>query len=183
MTGHAIVFNLKGNFIIAEFNFKNVVRIATFSKDGKLFAIAQDHGFSVYECPPLYRTFEPFVLIKKYKNRHSSDICSMNFSPDSRFIVTAGLDNIIYLNNLFPIPDYVALSFEVHRFKIIGVHFSHDMKYLFSVDSGSNIFVWKWVTDHITDAYKNLQASKKRKISNKKGVSVQNTEEDNSNDK
>jgi len=50
------------------------------------------------------------VLIKKYKNRHSANICSIRFSPDSRFLLTAGEDNIIYMNNIFPIKDYVAIQ-------------------------------------------------------------------------
>ncbi len=55
--GFAVIFNLKGSFSIAEFNFKGVVITAQFSKDGELFAIAQDHGFIVYRAPGLYRTF------------------------------------------------------------------------------------------------------------------------------
>lgn len=39
--GHAIVFNLKGQFVIAEFNFKAPVIMAQFSPDSCLFAIAQ----------------------------------------------------------------------------------------------------------------------------------------------
>lgn len=43
------------------------------------------------------------------------------------------------------------------------------MKYIYSIDSGSNVYVWKWVTDYLTDAYKNHLASKKRKIANLRG--------------
>ena len=88
--GYAVIFNLKGYFIIAEFNFKGVVIAAQFSADGELLAIAQDHVFIVYRSPCLFRTFEPFVLVKKYKNRHSSNITSIRFSPDNRFLLTAG---------------------------------------------------------------------------------------------
>lgn len=34
VTGHAIIYNLKGRFIIGEFNFKGNVRVAVFSKKG-----------------------------------------------------------------------------------------------------------------------------------------------------
>jgi hypothetical protein len=47
------------------------------------------------------------------------------------------------------------------------------MKYIYSIDSGSNIYVWKWVTDHLTDGYKNQLASKKRKLANLRGNKVQ----------
>lgn len=46
--GHATIFNLQGNFVVGEFNFKVGVRTAAFSPNGKLLAIGQDHGFSVY---------------------------------------------------------------------------------------------------------------------------------------
>lgn len=71
LAGYAIVFNLKGMFTIAEYNFKAPVSTALFSDDGKLFCVTQSHGFLVYECPSFWRTFEPFILLKKYKNRHS----------------------------------------------------------------------------------------------------------------
>lgn len=164
-----MIFNLKGYFTVAEFNFKAVVITAQFSADGELFAIAQDHGFIVYRSPSLYRTFEPFVLVKKYKNRHSSNITAIRFSPDNRFLLTAGEDNIIYMNNLFPIEGYIAFSLEVHRYKIVGMYYSQDMKYVYSVDSGSNLYVWKWVSDYLTDGYKNQLASKKRKLANLRG--------------
>ena len=84
----------------------------------------------------MYRTFEPFVLVKKYKNRHSSNITTIRFSPDNRFLLTAGEDNIIYINNLFPVEGYMAISLEVHRYKSVGLSYSHDMKYIYSIDSG-----------------------------------------------
>ena len=147
LAGYAVVFNLKGNFIVAEFNFKGNVNCAEFSNDGRLFAIAQNNGFCVYEAPSHWRTFEPFVLIKKYKNRHSSEIRSIKFAADNRFIITCGNDNIIYFNNIFPIEGYLPISLEVHRYSIIGVEFTNDMKYVYSVDSGSNIYVWKWTSE------------------------------------
>lgn len=57
VSGHSVIFNLKGNFIIAEFQFPSIVSLAKFSTDGKLFAIGYDHGFIVYESPSVYRTF------------------------------------------------------------------------------------------------------------------------------
>lgn len=57
MAGYAVVFNLKGMFQVAEFNFKGTVSSAHFSEDGKLFCVTQAHGFLVYECPSFWRTF------------------------------------------------------------------------------------------------------------------------------
>lgn len=57
MAGYAVVFNLKAMFLVAEFNFKAPVSSASFSEDGKLFAVTQAHGFYVYQCPSFWRTF------------------------------------------------------------------------------------------------------------------------------
>ena len=55
--GHATIFNLQGNFVIGEFNFKGPVRTVVFSKDGKLLGVGQQQGFTVYECSCVYRCF------------------------------------------------------------------------------------------------------------------------------
>jgi hypothetical protein len=55
--GHATIFNLQGNFVVGEFNFKTPVRTAVFSPNGNLLGIGQDKGFAVYECSCLYRCF------------------------------------------------------------------------------------------------------------------------------
>lgn len=100
----------------------------------------------------------------------------MQFSPDSRFLATAGLDNIVYMTNLFPIPDFMAITMEVHRFKIIAIHYSYDMKYLYTFDEGSNIYVWKWVNDNLTEKYENLKASKKRILAHNRGMTLEQYE-------
>ena len=73
----------------------------------------------------------------------------------------------------------MAISLEVHRYKIVGMYYSYDMKYIYSIDSGSNVYVWKWVTDYLTDGYKNLQASKKRKLANFRGQKEQSLKQEN----
>ena len=78
---------------------------------------------------------------------------------------------MIYLNNLFPIPGYIAMSFEVHRYKILGASFSTQMDYIYSIDSGSNIMVWKWVEDNLTEGYQNMKAAKIRKRNQRRGQS------------
>jgi hypothetical protein len=107
-------------------------------------------------------------LLKKYKSRHSGRITSVNFSRDSRFLVTSGEDDVIFVNNLFPINGYIAITLEAHRYKILATYFSHDMKYLYSLDAGSNVFVWQWI-EETTEAYNNMRESKKRARNNARG--------------
>jgi hypothetical protein len=45
------------------------------------------------------------------------------------------------------------------------------MEYLYSLDAGSNLFIWKWI-DETTEAYKNLREAKKRARNNTRGNSI-----------
>ena len=54
---------------------------------------------------------------------------------------------MIFLNNLFPIEGYLPITLEAHRYKVISTSFSHDMSYLYSIDAGSNLMVWKWINE------------------------------------
>lgn len=42
------------------------------------------------------------------------------------------------------------------------------MAYLYSVDQGSNLFVWKWV-EETTEAYNNMREQRKRARNNIRG--------------
>lgn len=150
--------------MIAHFNFKGKVEAICFSPCGKLLATGIDNGFRIYESPPTRRTFEPLLLVKKYKSRHTSKLTCMQFSPDSRFLISGGEDNKVFLNNVLSVPDYVALSFDVHRYRLVQCFFDQEMQYLYTCDRGGNVYAWKWVTDVITEEYKTLLASKKRKL-------------------
>lgn len=54
------------------------------------------------------------------------------------------------------------MTLEVHKYKILGASYSKDMNYIYTIDSGSNIYVWKWVEENLTEAYLNLKASRIR---------------------
>lgn len=101
----------------------------------------------------------------------------MRFSPDSRFLATCGSDNIIYLNNLFTIHGYLPVTLEVHKYKIVSVYFSTDMQYIYSIDSGSNVYVWKW-TNQLTQNYNNYRQAKLKLIKNRKNHHEELEEED-----
>ena len=61
------------------------------------------------------------------------------------------------------------MSLEVHRYKILGAAFSTSMDYLYTVDGGSNIYVWKWVQENLTESYKNLKEAKIRRRNQRRG--------------
>ena len=42
------------------------------------------------------------------------------------------------------------------------------MQYLYSIDAGSNLFIWKW-TEEVTEKYQNFRQARKRARDNVKG--------------
>jgi hypothetical protein len=40
------------------------------------------------------------------------------------------------------------------------------MEYLYSIDAGANIYVWKWVEDHLSQEYLQYKEKKLRKRDN-----------------
>lgn len=81
----------------------------------------------------------------------------MDWSPDSRFIITGGLDMTAKITNIHSIKDYIPFTFTGHKSKIIKCFFSNEMNYCFTVTKDGYIFVWKWVNDYLSDSYKNFK--------------------------
>lgn len=48
------------------------------------------------------------------------------------------------------------------------------MQYIYSIDSGSNVYAWKWVEENISEAYLNFRASKIRQRNNIRNAGKKN---------
>ena len=57
----------------------------------------------------------------------------------------------------------------MHKYPIVDAFFQNqDMKYLYSLDKGGNLFVWKWVEDR-SEAYMKRLETIKRKLNRRRG--------------
>lgn len=54
----------------------------------------------------------------------------------------------------------------------MGCFFDFTMKYMYSVDKGGNVYVWKWVLDK-TEGYEKRQAARKKRLAIMRGGSQQ----------
>ena len=59
--------------------------------------------------PRMTKEFEPFVLYRNYTSFHNDKITCLNWSNDSRFILTGSKDTSIRLLNVFKIKGYIPL--------------------------------------------------------------------------
>ena len=95
--------------------------------------------------PRMTKEFEPFVLYRNYTSFHNEKITCLNWSNDSRFILTGSKDTSVRLLNVFKIKGYISLMFIGYRKKIINYIFSEDMNKIYSISQDGIIFIWKYI--------------------------------------
>lgn len=82
--GRALLVNSKRRSVLAHMNFKQPLRDAQFSNDGKFLAVTHGAHIQVWRTPShLVRDFAPFVLHRTYTG-HFDDVLSIRWTKDSR---------------------------------------------------------------------------------------------------
>lgn len=142
--------------VLNYFNFKGNVGAIVFSKDSKFLACGIEKNLRIFERPPNHHHIEPLLLLKKYTSIHSEPITSVEFSPDSRFVVSASKDLTIRITNLFTIPEFIPYILSGHRAKILSLLVLEDFSRIFSISRDGHVFVWKWVYDHVSQESKTV---------------------------
>ncbi|GMF03805.1 unnamed protein product [Ambrosiozyma monospora] len=91
--GRAILVNFRARTVLHHFNFKERVHDIQFSPDGTHFALAAGRFLQVWKTPDMAedRQFAPFVRHRVYAG-HYSDLTSLSWSGDSRFLLTTSKD-------------------------------------------------------------------------------------------
>jgi periodic tryptophan protein 2 len=82
------------------------------------------------------------MLHRQYKNVQSGDITSIDWSPDSRFIMTGSRDLTAKIINIHKINNYIPFTFTGHKSKIIKCFFSDDMNLFYTLTKDGYLFVW-----------------------------------------
>ena len=151
--GYCLVVNFPKQIVISHFNFRNKISALKISPNNKFLAVGIGKGVQIFEMPNLIKEYEPFVLYRKYTAFHNDKITSINWSYDSRFILTGSKDTNVRILNLFKIPGYYPYTFTGHKKKIITALFSKDMNRIYSVSQDGLLLIWKFV-DEQSDEFK-----------------------------
>ena len=151
--GYCLVVNFPKQIVISHFNFRNKINALKISPNNKFLAVGIGKGVQIFEMPNLIKEYEPFVLYRKYTAFHNDKITSINWSYDSRFILTGSKDTNVRILNLFKIPGYYPFTFTGHKKKIITALFSKDMNRIYSISQDGLLLIWKFV-DEQSDEFK-----------------------------
>ena len=84
-TGRSLVINRKQNALLHHFSFKDTVRVASFSPDGRYLAVGSGRLVQVWCRPGLVKSTNQLELHRTYGHCHS-DIVSLDWSDDSTWV-------------------------------------------------------------------------------------------------
>ena len=126
------------------------------SPNNKFLAVSINKGVQIFEMPNLIKEYEPFVLYRKYTAFHNDKITSINWSADSRFILTGSKDTNVRILNVFKIKGYYPFTFTGHKKKIITALFSHDMNRIYSISQDGMMLIWKFIDERSEEFQKHL---------------------------
>ena len=126
------------------------------SPNNKFLAVSINKGVQIFEMPNLKKEYEPFVLYRKYTSFHNDKITSINWSSDSRFILTGSKDTNVRILNVFKIKGYYPFTFTGHKKKIITALFSHDMNRIYSISQDGLMLIWKFIEERSEESGLNL---------------------------
>ena len=185
--GYCLVVNFPKQIVISHFNFRSKINGMKISPNNKFLAVSINKGVQIFEMPNLIKEYEPFVLYRKYTAFHNDKITSINWSADSRFILTGSKDTNVRILNVFKIKGYYPFTFTGHKKKIITALFSHDMNRIYSISQDGLMLIWKFIDERSEDFQKHLNFVKNikpkknfkyDKIYKKKKKSDENEEEE-----
>ena len=122
-TGRALVINRKHNALLHHFSFKDVVRVASFSPDGRYLAVGVGRLVQVWCRPGMIKSTNPLELHRTYGHCHA-DIVSLDWSEDSTWLVAGSKDLTVRVWSLHSIDEYLPPTLTGHKEAPIGVYFA-----------------------------------------------------------
>ena len=154
--GYCLAVNFPKQIVISHFNFRSKINGMKISPNNKFLAVSINKGVQIFEMPNLIKEYEPFVLYRKYTAFHNDKITSINWSADSRFILTGSKDTNVRILNVFKIKGYYPFTFTGHKKKIITALFSHDMNRIYSISQDGMMLIWKFIDERSEEFQKHL---------------------------
>ena len=131
--GQAILTSLPRRIAFHRFSLKGEVLALSFAPSGLHFAVAVGRVIQIWRTPTTPDVtggeleFAPFVLHRTYGG-HFDNVCSIEWSSDSRFLLTASKDMTARIWSLGPEEDFEPTTLGGHKQGVVGAWFSKDQE-------------------------------------------------------
>ncbi|KAJ5919972.1 hypothetical protein N7454_009807 [Penicillium verhagenii] len=150
-TGRAILTNFQRRIAIHNFSFKGRVTALKFSPSGRHFAVGVGRRLQIWQTPSTPGTetngeieFAPFVLHRDLA-AHFDSISNIEWSSDSRFLLTASRDLTARVWSLNPEDGFEPTTLAGHRQGVITAHFDAKQEFIYTVTQDGALFRWEYV--------------------------------------
>lgn len=132
--GRAILTNFHRRLPLHYFSFKGVVTTLVFSPSGRHFAVGLGRAVQIWHAPSIPGNdseegldFAAFILHKVHVGHHDT-VQHLEWSTDSRFLLSASKDLTARIWNLNHDQDFIHTSLAGHREGLIGAWFSENQE-------------------------------------------------------
>lgn len=145
--GRAILVNFVSRVVLHHFNFKGAVHELEFSPDGHYFAVAIDRFVQIWKTPDYTqdRQFAPFVRHRNYAG-HYSDVISLTWSQDSRFLISTSKDMTSRIFSLHNEDKDAAVTLSGHRDYVVRAFFDPTQEHIYTLSKDGALFRWEYVS-------------------------------------
>lgn len=144
--------NFQRRIAIHHFSFKGRVTSLKFSPSGRHFAVGVGRRLQIWQTPSTPGTetngeieFAPFVLHRDLA-AHFDSVQNIEWSSDSRFLLTASRDLTARVWSLNPEDGFEPTTLAGHRQGVVTAHFDANQESIYTVSQDGALFRWEYVT-------------------------------------
>lgn len=139
--GHAILTNLPRQLALYHFSFHGSVSALAFSPSGRHFVVGLGRFVELWHTPSIPDScagggldFAPFVKSRTFTGHHDI-VLSVQWSSDSRFVLSAAKDLTARLWSLDPEEGFVPSVLAGHKESVLGAWFSSNQETVYGFNT------------------------------------------------
>jgi periodic tryptophan protein 2 len=151
--GHAILTNVPRRIALHHFSFRSAISALAFSPSGRHFAVSVGRQIEVWHTPSTpdqnvdgELEFAPFIRHRVYTG-HYDIVQNLEWSGDSRFLLSASKDLTARIWSLDPEEGFVPTTMSGHREGVLGAYFSKDQETIYTISKDGAVFQWAYLRD------------------------------------
>lgn len=151
--GRAILTNVPRRIALHHFSFKSAVTALAFSPAGRHFAVGVGRHIEIWHTPSTpdqnvegELEFAPFVRHRVFAG-HYDTVNSLEWSSDSRFLLSTSKDLTSRVWSLDPEEGFVPTTLAGHKEAVMGAFFSQDQETIYTISKDGAVFQWAYLRD------------------------------------